>query len=357
MKHLHENKARGQPRKKNSSPGKDSRTPTVQTPDDSGRISILNRKLLAQKRSRQGLSSMGGGAAGSADDAKRAKLLPEVDVPGQESEEDSDDSDYERVESDNDASDASESDEDDGDETGSDASESSNEDAEEPAGQPSRPDLTKELSSLSFEELLQMRNQVGMKAYQQMTSKKRPSDVTKTKKRPCLSKNRPLETSAKQPVPFLRQVIPVKKKVSRDPRFDDLSGEYKPEIFEKTYSFLNDVRKKEKEVIQKQLKKSQNVEEQNKLQQLLKRMTQQEEAQRKCQKKRENSLAFKRQQREFAKQGKKPFFLKKSEMQKLELAEKYKDLKRSGKLESFLNKKRKRNAAKDKRKLPFRKDS
>ncbi|KAL7987286.1 hypothetical protein Chor_006205 [Crotalus horridus] len=168
---------------------------------------------------------------------------------------------------------------------------------------------------------------------------------------------RPLETSAKLPVAFLRQVVPVKKKVSRDPRFDDLSGEYKPEVFEKTYSFLNDVRKKEKEVIQKQLKKSQNVEEQNKLQQLLKRMTQQEEAQRKYQKKRENSLAFKRQQRELAKQGKKPFFLKKSEMQKMELAEKYKQLKKSGKLESFLNKKRKRNAAKDKRKLPFRKDS
>uniref|UniRef100_A0A2H6NFN1 rRNA biogenesis protein RRP36 n=1 Tax=Micrurus carvalhoi TaxID=3147026 RepID=A0A2H6NFN1_9SAUR len=353
MKQLHENKAGGQPRKKNSSSGKKSRTPTVQTPDDSGQISILNRTLLAQKRSLQGLNSMGGGAAGSADDAKRPKLLPEVNSPSQESEEESDDSDYERVEGDNDASDTTESSE---DETGSDASESSNEDPEETAGQLSRPDLTKELSSMSFGELLQMRNQVGIKAYQQMTSKKRLPDVTKTKKRLCLSKNRPLETSAKLPVPFLRQVVTVKKKVSRDPRFDDLSGEYKPEVFEKTYSFLNDVRKKEKEVIQKQLKKSQNVEEQNKLQQLLRRMTQQEEAQRKCQKKRENSLAFKRQQRELAKQGKKPFFLKKSEMQKLELAEKYKELKKSGKLESFLNKKRKRNAAKDKRRLPFRKD-
>ncbi|KAM6460923.1 ribosomal RNA processing protein 36 homolog isoform 1-T3 [Liasis olivaceus] len=356
MKQLRENKAGGHPQKKNSPSGKDSRTP-VQSPDDSGQINILNPKLLAQKRPLQGLSSMGGGAAGSADDAKRPKLLPEVSSPSQESEEESDDSDYERVESDNDVSDNTESDEDDGDETGSDASESSNEDPEETAGQPSsRPDLTKELSSMSFEELLQMRNQVGMKAYQQMTSKKRVPDVTKTKKRQCLSKNRPLETSAKMPVPFLRQVVPVKKKVSRDPRFDDLSGEYKPEVFEKTYSFLNDLRKKEKEVIQKQLKKSQNVEEQNKLQQLLKRMTQQEEAQRRRQKERENSLAFKRQERELAKQGKKPFFLKKSEMQKLELAEKYKELKKSGKLESFLNKKRKRNAAKDKRRLPFRKD-
>lgn len=51
-----------------------------------------------------------------------------------------------------------------------------------------------------------------------------------------------------------------------------------------------------------------------------------------------------------------PFLCPVADKQKLELAQKYKELKKSGKLESFLNKKRKRNAAKDKRKLPFRKD-
>ena len=34
----------------------------------------------------------------------------------------------------------------------------------------------------------------------------------------------------------------------RDPRFDDLSGEYKPEIFEKTYNFIGDIKQREKEV-------------------------------------------------------------------------------------------------------------
>lgn len=34
----------------------------------------------------------------------------------------------------------------------------------------------------------------------------------------------------------------------RDPRFDDLSGEYKPEIFEKTYKFIDDIKHKEKQV-------------------------------------------------------------------------------------------------------------
>ncbi|KGL84852.1 Ribosomal RNA processing protein 36, partial [Tinamus guttatus] len=166
---------------------------------------------------------------------------------------------------------------------------------------------------------------------------------------------RPVEMSAKKPVPFLRRVVPVTKKVQRDPRFDDLSGEYNPEIFLKTYSFLDSIKKREKEMIQKQLKKCRNVEQKEQLQQLLRRMTQQEEEQKKRQKWRERELSLKRQQRELAQQGKKPFFLKKSEKRKLELAEKYAELKRSGKLESFLNKKRKRNAIKDKRRLPSQK--
>lgn len=34
--------------------------------------------------------------------------------------------------------------------------------------------------------------------------------------------------------------------VTRDPRFDDLSGEFNEKIFKKTYNFLTDVKKKEK---------------------------------------------------------------------------------------------------------------
>ncbi|XP_019404562.1 PREDICTED: ribosomal RNA processing protein 36 homolog [Crocodylus porosus] len=213
-----------------------------------------------------------------------------------------------------------------------------------------------DLSSLSFEELLQLRNRVGTKAYQQMTCGKKAPNHTKVKTKQQQSKQGPLEFSAKNPVPFLRQVVSVKKKVHRDPRFDDLSGEYSPEVFEKMYSFLNSIKEREKEIVQKQLKKSRNAEQQENLKQLLKRMTQQEVAQKDRQRRREKELALKKQQREQAQQGRKPFYLKKSEKRKLELAEKYAELKRSGKLESFLSKKRKRNAIKDRRRLPFRKD-
>uniref|UniRef100_A0A8C6Z311 rRNA biogenesis protein RRP36 n=1 Tax=Nothoprocta perdicaria TaxID=30464 RepID=A0A8C6Z311_NOTPE len=186
-----------------------------------------------------------------------------------------------------------------------------------------------DLSYVSFEELLQMQNGMGMRTHRVTAGKKTahpaPSRVFSF---------RPLEMSAKKRVPFLRRVVPVTKKVGRDPRFDDLSGEYNPEIFLKTYGFLDSIKKREKEMVQKQLKKCRNS------QAVLTGGLE---------------LSLKRQQRELAQQGKKPFYLKKSEKRKLELAEKYAELKRSGKLESFLSKKRKRNAIKDKRRLPSQK--
>lgn len=145
MKQLRGNKGGGNARKKSSPSGKDSRNPALQASEDSRPINILNPKLLAQKRPLQGLSSMGGSTAGSPEDAKRPKLLPEVNSPGQESEdEESDDSEYERAESESDDSDYTDSEDDDDDETGSDASESSNKGPEETTSQPSsKTDLTK----------------------------------------------------------------------------------------------------------------------------------------------------------------------------------------------------------------------
>ncbi|XP_028903332.1 ribosomal RNA processing protein 36 homolog [Ornithorhynchus anatinus] len=158
--------------------------------------------------------------------------------------------------------------------------------------------------------------------------------------------------SSKSPVPFLRRVVPGSKKVRRDPRFDDLSGTYRPEVFDKTYAFLNDIRTKEKKLVEKQLKRCRQAEEKERLQKLLNHMTQQEEAQQERQRQHEQHLALKREQRAQAQRGCKPFFLKKSERRQLELADKYQELKRSQKLESFLSRKRRRNAGKDRRRLP-----
>ncbi|KAK3005492.1 hypothetical protein RJ639_016051 [Escallonia herrerae] len=71
----------------------------------------------------------------------------------------------------------------------------------------------------------------------------------------------------------------------------------------------------------------------------------------------------KKKERDAALQGKQPYYLKKSEIRKQKLVEKYKELKQrvnyviyqaSGKLESFIEKRRRKNAAKDHKFMPYR---
>ncbi|KAG7251397.1 hypothetical protein CRUP_027708 [Coryphaenoides rupestris] len=215
-------------------------------------------------------------------------------------------------------------------------------------------DVKKELSSMSFEEVLKLQQKVGLKVYHQMahgSTDLRRRRGPRGQKR--LNKNRPVEMSSKRSVPLLRQVVSVKKAVRRDPRFDDLSGEYKPDIFEKTYRFINDIRSSEKESVKKLLSTSRRAAKKEELKSLVLRMENQERCRRQQEVQREKELDFKRRQKEQAVQGLQPFYLNKGEQNKLQLAEKYEQLQRSGKLENFLMKKRKRNATKDRRKLPF----
>lgn len=211
--------------------------------------------------------------------------------------------------------------------------------------------IKSELSTMSFQEILKLQNKVGTKVYNKIaygaTKQQQKNEPMKR-----LNKHRPQEISAKKHVPFLRKVVPVKKRISRDPRFDDLSGEFKPEIFNQTHKFINDLREKEVQLVKKNLKKAKSKSKKGELKALLKRMENQQRERQRQEQDREKELEFKRKQREMVGQGHKPFYLKKSDMKKLELAEKYSELKRSGKLENFLSKKRKRNATKDRKKLP-----
>ncbi|XP_072912364.1 ribosomal RNA processing protein 36 homolog [Hemitrygon akajei] len=210
--------------------------------------------------------------------------------------------------------------------------------------------VREELSTLSFEELQELQSKVGLKVYNQIVCDSGKEQQKQQQK--CSQKDGPLEMSSKQPMPFLRRPAAMKKRVVRDPRFDDLSGDYNPEIFDKTYAFLTEVRSKEKEIIKRKLRKVKKEKSKKQLEYVLQRMTDQEKAQEHTRQQRERMKQFKQEQRQRVQQGSKPYFLKKSELRTLALADKYRLLKRSGKLENFLEKKRKRNATKDRRKLP-----
>ncbi|MEQ2277953.1 hypothetical protein XENORESO_010269 [Xenotaenia resolanae] len=167
-----------------------------------------------------------------------------------------------------------------------------------------------ELCSMSFEDIMKLQQQVGTKVFNEVAYNRKKCQEVSSKKR--LNKNRPMEISAKKPPSFLRQVIPVKKSTWRDPRFDSLSGEYKPEIFEMTYKFINDLKHREKEIIKRQLKKTKNTSQRKeRLQFLLRRLETQEQARQSQEQQRKRELQFKNRQRERASRGERPFFLKK----------------------------------------------
>ena len=168
-------------------------------------------------------------------------------------------------------------------------------------------------------------------------------------------KSEPEERSSKDRKFQPRKVVDIKRRVKRDPRFDDLSGKYNETLFEKSYGFLNDIRNDELSSVKKQLKKTKNVEKKADLHKLLKRMEQQKSLQETTQQQKEKKHARKSEQLGLIKTGRKVFHLKKSDQKKIELAEKFKMLKDTGKFEKYMSKKNKRNASKEKRNLPLRK--
>jgi ribosomal RNA-processing protein 36 len=70
----------------------------------------------------------------------------------------------------------------------------------------------------------------------------------------------------------------------------------------------------------------------------------------------ERLKAVKQEEKEKVAKGKNPYFLKRSAKKAIEMEERFDELKKQGKLNSFLNKKRKKNASKDRKWLPTRRD-
>ncbi|AQK89034.1 Putative DUF947 domain containing family protein [Zea mays] len=61
-----------------------------------------------------------------------------------------------------------------------------------------------------------------------------------------------------------------------------------------------------------------------------------------------------KKERETAKAGKRPYYLKKPELRERKLMNKYNELKEAGKLDAFMEKRRRKNASKDHRFMPYR---
>lgn len=220
----------------------------------------------------------------------------------------------------------------------SDEHESSSEDEEK--------EIEQELADVTFEELQRARSDGSDTVYRKFNSEGKSSRA---------NKNRPMEMSSKKPVSRFREIIQVPKKATRDPRFESLCGQVDVERFKKRYNFLyEDNLPAEKEELKKQIRKSNDPEEISDLKSRVSWIDKQLKSAGMKHTGRDILAEHKKKEREAVKQGKQPYYLKKSEIRKRIHIKKYEELKAADKVEAYIEKKRRKNASKDHRFLPYR---
>jgi ribosomal RNA-processing protein 36 len=231
------------------------------------------------------------------------------------------------------------------------------------------------LAHVSFEKLAEIQSKVGMKEFHK-NFRRSGSEAEQTKpentngdtvikgtkgertpkKRDSMkrdAKNRPMEMSSKRAVGRYRDVVETPGTKRRDPRFDQMSGKLNQDLFEKSYGFLDKYKQDEEQMLKAQMLKEKDPEEKLKLQNILMRMVSVRTATTEAKRKQSIKRDRKRTEQELVKEGKQPFYLKKSDQKKLELIDKFKQLGDKN-VDKILEKRRKRNATKDHKKVPFK---
>nr|XP_011470554.1 PREDICTED: ribosomal RNA processing protein 36 homolog [Fragaria vesca subsp. vesca] len=172
------------------------------------------------------------------------------------------------------------------------------------------------------------------------------------KKSARANKNRPMEVSSKKPVSRFREVIQAPKKVVRDPRFESLCGTLNVDGFRKRYDFLfSNELPAEKEDLKKQLKTSKDPEV---IEDLKKRISWIDKQLKSDSSKHTEAEILAKHASRYDQVLMIQIFLIAADIRKKRLIEKYKNLEGSGKLDNFLEQRRKKNASKDHRYMPYR---
>ncbi|KAK7512622.1 uncharacterized protein IWZ02DRAFT_436609 [Phyllosticta citriasiana] len=165
------------------------------------------------------------------------------------------------------------------------------------------------------------------------------------------SKNAPAVMSSKKPVSRKREVVPTKKRVARDPRFDKMSGPLDEHKVKQKYAFLDQYRDSEMAELKATIKKTKNEEDKEILKRKLLSMESQKKAREAKERQDKVVREHKKGQKDAIKQGKTPYYLKKSEAKKLALVDKFKDMKGKDR-EKLMERRRKKAAGKERKKMP-----
>jgi ribosomal RNA-processing protein 36 len=197
-----------------------------------------------------------------------------------------------------------------------------------------------------------------------------PTKLASTKKLDKRShKHAPVELTSKKPVTrkrdFLTVTAETKKVAARDPRFTPLGpgasaagaggggGSAIDEIkARKAYAFLDDYRASEMQELRAAIKKTRDAGEREKLQRALLSMESRKKAQDRKDRERAVIEEHRKKEKELVKQGKTPFYLKKSEQKKRVLVDQFQGMKKK-QVDKVIERRRKKVAGKEKKLLPF----
>ena len=135
------------------------------------------------------------------------------------------------------------------------------------------------------------------------------------------NKNAPSEMRSDRPVRRLRVTANNSVKKSLDPRFTDFSGALNEQLFSKNYSFLDEYRDSEIKILSKAVKSTKGEDEKAELKSELLKMKQQSKERRLSRQVTERLEQMKSVEKHKLKQGKQPFYLKRSVVQTIGLEE------------------------------------
>ncbi|KAJ3066615.1 rRNA biogenesis protein rrp36 [Podochytrium sp. JEL0797] len=233
--------------------------------------------------------------------------------------------------------------------------------------------LQKELAEVPFGQLLEVQQKMGTKEFKRIrrgisirrdediddpnggSSKRVSANAAREKKeiQKRGGKHAPAEQTSKRPVSRFRQVIEIpKKEIGRDPRFSKFSGTLNEGLFKRSYGFLEEYQKSEIEQLRATISKTKDEDEREVLRQELHKKVSKQVENARQEKQKNIDRQWKKTEMESVKQGKKAFYLKKGDKEKLALFEQYKKLGEGKGVDKFLEKRRKKNSASEKRFLP-----
>ncbi|KHN81739.1 Ribosomal RNA processing protein 36 -like protein [Toxocara canis] len=219
----------------------------------------------------------------------------------------------------------------------------------------------REISNMPMSKVKQLKEKLGIKLFNKAffgkstVQEASQKEIAKLKNRSFTRDNakRPREMSSKRPVSKFRNVYANERieKKRFDPRFDERCGPFDEYIHRTNYAFLEELRQNEKKLLVKEIQKAkqEDPEAAERMKETLRRITNREKSLAERERSKEVLRELRRENNERMRQGKKPIFLRRAEVKMRIMEKKFEELKKTNKLDDYLQRKAKKQNSKDAR--------